>query len=127
MKGQIGWFLTKFFSMNDKTPINSTENRTSFIQKTRNKLAVLQEMDFERNENKVRELLKDDRELFQFPIPLFMPILLIWLFMIVFTLVLILDPSNAYKTSVNTFGIFIIYNEIGVLITYHSSTFFHPL
>ena len=101
MKGQIGWFLTKFFSMNDKTPINSTENRTSFIQKTRNKLAVLQEMDFERNENKVRELLKDDRELFQFPIPLFMPTLLIWLFMIVFPLVLILDPSNASKTSVN--------------------------
>ena len=87
--------------MNDKSSTINTGNHISFIQKTRNKLAVLQEMDFERNENKVRELLKDDRELFQFPIPLFMPTLLIWLFMIVFPLVLILDPSNAFKTSVN--------------------------
>ena len=101
MMGQNGWFLTKFFSMNDKSSTINTGNHISFIQKTRNKLAVLQEMDFERNENKVRELLKDDRELFQFPIPLFMPTLLIWLFMIVFPLVLILDPSNAFKTSVN--------------------------
>ena len=87
--------------MNDKTITNSTENHPSFIQKTRNKLAVLQEMDFERNEMKVRKLLKDERELIQFPIPLFVPALFIWLFVIVFPLVLIMDPSNASKTSVN--------------------------
>ncbi len=101
MKGKNGWFLTKFFSMSDKTSTNSTENRKSFIQKTRNKLAVLQEMDFERNEKKVRELLEDDRELRQFPIPLFVPMLFVWLFMIVFPLVLILDPSSASSVSVN--------------------------
>jgi len=87
--------------MNDKNLTNSTENHPSFIQKTRNKLAVLQEMDFERNEMKVRKLLKDERELIQFPIPIFVPALFIWLFMIVFPLVLIMDPSNASKTSVN--------------------------
>ncbi len=87
--------------MNDKNLTNSTENHPSFIQKTRNKLAVLQEMDFERNEMKVRKLLKDERELIQFPIPLFVPALFIWLFMIVFPLVLIMDPSNESKTSVN--------------------------
>jgi len=58
-------------------------------------------MDFERNEMKVRKLLKDERELIQFPIPLFVPALFIWLFMIVFPLVLIMDPSNESKTSVN--------------------------
>ena len=87
--------------MNDKNLTNSTENYPSFIQKTLNKLAVLQEMDFERNEMKVRKLLKDERELIQFPIPLFAPALFIWLFMIVFPLVLIMDPTNASKTSVN--------------------------
>ena len=87
--------------MNDTNLTNNAENYPSFIQKTRNKLAVLQEMDFERNEMKVRKLLKDERELIQFPIPLFVPALFIWLFMIVFPLVLIMDPSNASKTSVN--------------------------
>ena len=87
--------------MNDKSSTINTDNHTSFIQKTRNKLAVLQEMDFERNETKVRNLLKDDRELIQFPIPLFMPTLFIWLFMILFPLVLILDPSNASSVSAN--------------------------
>ncbi len=101
MMGQNGWFLTTFFSMNDKSSTINTDNHTSFIQKTRNKLAVLQEMDFERNETKVRNLLKDDRELIQFPIPLFMPTLFIWLFMILFPLVLILDPSNASSVSAN--------------------------
>ena len=93
--------MIKFPTMNDKNLTNSTENHPSFIQKTRNKLAVLQEMDFERNEMKVRKLLKDERELIQFPIPIFVPALFIWLFMIVFPLVLIMDPSNASKTSVN--------------------------
>ena len=87
--------------MKDNSAINSTENHNGFIQRTRNKLAVLQEMDFERNEMKVRKLLKDERELIQFPIPLFVPALFIWLFMIVFPLVLIMDPSNESKTSVN--------------------------
>lgn len=75
--------------------------KTALFQKTRKKLALLQEMDFERNENKVRELLESDRELIQFPIPLFLPTLFVWIFMIVFPLVLILDPSNASKASVN--------------------------
>ena len=87
--------------MNDTNLTNNAENHPSFIQKTRNKLAVLQEMDFERNEMKVRKLLKDERELIQFPIPLFVPAFFIWLFMIVFPLVLIMDPSNESKTSVN--------------------------
>ncbi len=87
--------------MNDANLTNNAEKYPSFIQKTRNKLAVLQEMDFERNEMKVRKLLKDERELIQFPIPLFVPALFIWLFMMVFPLVLIMDPSNASKTSVN--------------------------
>ena len=101
MKGQIGWFLTKFFSMNDKSSTINTDNHASFIQKTRNKLAVLQEMDFERNETKVRNLLKDERELIQFPIPIFVPTLFVWLFMIVFPVVLILDPSNDSSVSAN--------------------------
>ena len=93
--------MTTFFAMKDKCNAYCNEKRISFFQKARNKLAVLQEMDFERNEMKVRELLNDDRELRQFPIPLFLPTLFIWLFMIVFPLILILDPSNASNTSLN--------------------------
>jgi len=97
--------MTKFFSMNDKTSTNCTEKRLGFFQRTRNKFAVLQEIGFERNENKLRELLKDDRNLVQFPIPLFLPALLVWLFMLLFPLVLILDPTNALKMSVNVKGL----------------------
>ena len=97
--------MTKFLTMNDKILTNSTENHPSFIQKTRNKLAVLQEMGLERNENKLRELLKDERDLVPFPIPLFLPAFLVWLFMLLFPLVLILDPTNAFKMSVNIKGL----------------------
>ena len=109
MMGQNGWFLTTFFSMNDKSSTINTGNHISFIQKTRNKLAVLQEMDFERNENKLRELLKDDRELFQFPIPLFLPMLLVWMFMIIFPLVLMFDPLNTSNVSINFNSLFAYY------------------
>ena len=101
MNGQNSGQMTKFFSMNDNSSTNNTDNHTSFVQKTRNRFAVLQEMDFERNENKLRELLKDDRELFQFPIPLFLPMLFVWLFMIIFPLILIFDPLNATALSIN--------------------------
>ena len=97
--------MTKFLTMNDKILTNSTENHPSFIQKTRNKLAVLQEMGLERNENKLRELLKDERDLVPFPIPLFLPAFLVWLFMLLFPLVLILDPTNALKMSDNVKGL----------------------
>ena len=91
--------------MKDNSAINSTENHNGFIQRTRNKLAVLQEIDFERNENKLRKLLKEERDLVQFPIPLFLPAFLVWLFMLLFPLVLILDPTNALKLSVNVKGL----------------------
>ncbi len=91
--------------MNDTNLTNNTENRLSFIQKTRNKLAVLQEMGLERNENKLRKLLKDERDLVPFPIPLFLPAFLVWLFMLLFPLVLILDPTNALKMSDNVKGL----------------------
>lgn len=105
MKGQIGWFLTKFFSMNDNASTNCTEKCEGFFQRTRNKFAVLQEIGFERNENRLRELLKDERDLVQFPIPLFLPAFLVWLFMLLFPLVLILDPTNALNMSVNIKGL----------------------
>ena len=105
MMCQNGWFLTKFFSMNDNSSTNRTDNRLGFFQRTRNKFAVLQENGFERNENKLRELLKDERDLVQFPIPLFLPAFLVWLFMLLFPLVLILDPTNAFKMSVNIKGL----------------------
>ena len=95
--------------MNDKILTNSTENRLSFIQKTRNKLAVLQEMDFERNEQKLRNLLEEDKDLLQFPIPVFVPTLFVWLFLIIFPLVLILDPSSSSSFSVNVKGMIAFY------------------
>ena len=78
--------MTKFFSMNDKVSTNNTEKCEGLFQRTRNKFAVLQEIGFERNENSLRELLKDERDLVQFPIPLFLPAFLVWLFMLLFLL-----------------------------------------
>ena len=95
--------------MNDTNLTNSTENRLSFIQKTRNKLAVLQEMDFERTEQRLRNLLEEDKDLLQFPIPVFVPTLFVWLFLIIFPLVLILDPSNSSSFSVNVKGMIAFY------------------
>jgi len=91
--------------MNDKISTNCTEKCQGFFQRTRDKFAVLQENDFERNENRLRELLKNERDLVQFPIPLFLPAFLVWLFMILFPLVLILDPTNALKMSMNIKGL----------------------
>ena len=91
--------------MNDKISTNCTEKRQGFFQRARDKFAVLQENDFERNENRLRELLKNERDLVQFPIPLFLPAFLVWLFMILFPLVLILDPTNALKMSMNVKGL----------------------
>ncbi len=91
--------------MHDNSSTNSTNDRLGFFQRTRNKLAVLQEMGLERNENRLRELLKDERDLVPFPIPLFLPVFLVWLFMLLFPLVLILDPTNALNMSVNVKGL----------------------
>ncbi len=101
--------MTKFFAMKDNCTTNCTEKCAGFFQKTRDKLAVLQESDFERNEKKLRELLKDERELIQFPIPLFMPVLFVWLFMILFPLVLILDTSNSTHFAIRLEGIIRFY------------------
>ena len=95
--------------MNDKSSTINTDNYTSFIQKTRNKLAVLQEMDFERNEQRLRNLLDEDKDLIQFPIPVFVPTLFVWLFIIIFPLVLILDPSSSSSFSVNVKGMIAFY------------------
>ena len=109
MTGQNSGFLTKFFSMKDNSSTNRTETRNGFFQKTRNKLAVLQEMDFERNEQRLRNLLDEDKDLIQFPIPVFVPTLFVWLFLIIFPLVLILDPSSSSSFSVNVKGMIAFY------------------
>lgn len=107
MTGQNSGQMTKFFSMNDNRSTFCNEKSAGFIQKMRNFLSVLQEMDFERNEEKVRKILEDDREFIRFPIPIFLPALLIWLFMLLFPLVFIMDPSNA--SSVNLNGLLTFY------------------
>ena len=58
--------------MNDNRSTFCNEKSAGFIQKMRNFLSVLQEMDFERNEEKVRKILEDDREFIRFPIPIFL-------------------------------------------------------
>ena len=109
MTAQNSGQMTKFFSMKDNSSTNRTETRNGFFQKTRNKLAVLQEMDFERNEQRLRNLLDEDKDLIQFPIPVFVPTLFVWLFLIIFPLVLILDPSSSSSFSVNVKGMIAFY------------------
>lgn len=83
-----------------------TENqpRNAIIRFFHDKRALfesLQETSFERSEKKLIDLLSSENEHINYPIPIFVPILLIWIFMIVFPLVLILDPGNLSGNSIN--------------------------
>lgn len=72
-----------------------------FFHDKRDLFESLQETSFERSEKKLIELLSSENEPINYPIPIFVPVLLIWIFMIIFPLVLILDPGNLSGNSIN--------------------------
>ncbi len=64
-----------------------------FFNDKRSLFESLQEMSFERGEKKLIDILNSDKELLDYPIPAFVPFFLLWLFIILFPLMLILDQG----------------------------------
>ena len=66
----------------------------AFIQKNRHRLENLQEASFERGEKQLEELLGDEIIKDQFPVPGFALEILVWMFILLFPMILIADPTS---------------------------------
>ena len=64
-----------------------------FFNDKRSLFESLQEMSFERGEKKLIDILNSDKEVLDYPIPAFVPFFLLWLFIILFPLMLVLDQG----------------------------------
>ncbi len=67
-----------------------------FVDKHRRRLAELQEASFDRGEKELVKIMNDDKIKDTFPAPIPIIALLVWVFILLFPLVLLLDPSNYY-------------------------------
>lgn len=67
-----------------------------FVDKHRRRLAELQEASFDRGEKELVKMMNDDKIKDTFPAPIPIIALLVWAFILLFPLVLLLDPSNYY-------------------------------
>ena len=72
-----------------------------FLQNKRDVFQSLQEIDFERSEKRLKSLLDSEEGKRDYPIPTFVPILLIWLFIMLFPLAMIVDPGYVLNHEVN--------------------------
>lgn len=64
-----------------------------FFSNKRDLFQSWQDFSFERSEKMLNDILKSESKPLDYPIPLFAPILLLWMFIVLFPLVLILDPG----------------------------------
>ena len=64
----------------------------AFLRRNYERFAELQEAQFEKNERKLIEIMGDEKDV-QYPIPTFVLMILIWLFILLFPLILLLDPT----------------------------------
>lgn len=81
----------------------------NFLQNQRNWLAELQEAQFDRGERELVALLKDE-SIKYYPVPTYAVALLAWLFVLLFPLILILDPTAPLSND------FDIWNMIGYYV-----------
>ena len=84
--------------MSDKKKQNALYR---FLQNKRAIFEGLQEIDFERSEKRLKSLLDSENGLHDYPIPIFIPILLLWLFIMLFPVVMIIDPGYVLNHEVN--------------------------
>lgn len=84
--------------MTEKKPRNAINQ---FFHDKRALFESLQENSFERGEKKLIELLSSENEPLDYPIPIFMPVVLVWLFLLIFPVVLIVDPGYILKNNVD--------------------------
>ena len=85
------------------------ESIKNFLQNQRNWLAELQEAQFDRGERELVALLKDE-SIKYYPVPTYAVALLAWLFVLLFPLILILDPTAPLSND------FDIWNMIGYYV-----------
>lgn len=65
----------------------------AFLRQLHERLSALQEEQFDKGEKKLAELLQVEAKRRIFPVPTFLLTLMIWLFILSFPLILLLDPS----------------------------------
>lgn len=85
------------------------KQQQNFFKKTRAKFESLQEMNFERSEKKLKELIEREEGAIDYPIPIFVPVLLVWCFIILFPMVLILDPGFMHDQEIDASGLLSFY------------------
>lgn len=78
---------------------------TKLLESNRETLEGMQEASFLRSEKFFRELLREEKKSFNYPIPPFVPLLLIWLFIILFPLATFLDPAVITSPKINARGV----------------------
>ena len=64
-----------------------------FFDEKRSLFESLQEMSFERGEKKLIDILNSENEVLNYPVPTFVPFFLLWVFIILFPLMLIVDQG----------------------------------
>ena len=64
----------------------------AFLRRNYERFAELQEAQFEKSERELIEIMGDETDA-QYPIPMFALIILIWMFILLFPLILLLDPT----------------------------------
>ena len=78
---------------------------TKILENNRETFEGMQEASFQRSEKFINELLREERKNFNYPIPPFVPLLLIWIFVLLFPLATFLDPSVITSPKINARGI----------------------
>ena len=78
---------------------------TKILENQRGTFENMQEASFSRSEKFFQELLKEEKKSFNYPIPPFVPLLLIWLFVLLFPLATFLDPAVITSPKINARGV----------------------
>ena len=74
---------------------------TKILENQRGTFEGLQEASFMRSEKYLMDLLKEETKSSNYPIPPFVPLLLIWLFVMLFPLATFLDPAVITSPKIN--------------------------
>ena len=78
---------------------------TKLLESNRETLEGMQEASFLRSEKLINDLLREEQKSFNYPIPPFVPLLLIWIFILLFPLATFLDPSVITSPKINARGV----------------------
>lgn len=78
---------------------------TKLLESNRETFEGIQEASFLRSEKFINDLLREEKKNINYPIPPFVPLLLIWIFVLLFPLATFLDPSVITSPKINARGV----------------------